>query len=122
MKSRAGAVANVLLIDLLGSVLWFPIWWYSTGLLRVVYGSIQALKFRVREYGLAIWVKNLFVPMYGQYDWSGRVISVLVRFVVLVFRLLSLVIETAVYVVAIFLWIVAPLAFAVLCVTSFFKL
>jgi hypothetical protein len=111
MTSRVGAVARVVLIDLFGSVVWFPVWWYTVGLKRVVLRSVQAIQFRVREYGLAIWIKNLFVPMYGQYDFVGRLISVLVRIAVLVGRFVALAIESLLYLLLLLLWVLAPVLF-----------
>ena len=66
-------------VDLFGSILRFPIWWYSKGLVL----TAAALKTSVTRYihtiALLVWIKNLFVPMYGLRDWQGRLISFLVR-------------------------------------------
>ena len=32
------------------------------------------------------WAKNIFVPMFGRYDWQSRIISVFMRFVNVVGR------------------------------------
>ncbi len=114
MHSRSGAVARLIVIDLLGSVAWFPVWWYSKGLLKVLNRARAALKYRVASYGFAIWVKNFFVPMYGQYDLTGRLVSVLMRFVVLVGRSIALVVEALVYGLGIALWVVTPVALVLL--------
>jgi len=37
-------------------------------------------------FGLGIWVKNLFVPMYGETSLTGRAISFGVRFVMIIVR------------------------------------
>ncbi len=29
--------------------------------------------------GVGVWIKNIFVPMYGSYDFAGRFISFFVR-------------------------------------------
>lgn len=33
----------------------------------------------VQNMGLDVWMKNLFVPMYGDDAWSGRIVSFCVR-------------------------------------------
>ncbi len=108
MQSRVGAVARLILIDLIGSVVWFPVWWYSSGLLRVLRWMKRTLRFRVKEYDFAIWIRNFFVPMYGQHDLTGRLVSVFMRFVVLVGRLIALGVEILLDAAGLLAWIAAP--------------
>src|SRR5438105_6032659 len=75
MKSRVGAVAHLLFVDLLGSIAWFPIWWYTKGLAAVSAKALAALRYRAQAYSFAIWIRNFFVPMYGQHDLTGRLVS-----------------------------------------------
>ena len=118
MAARAGAVSKLLFRDFVGSLFWFPIWWYTTGIKRVVTGSLRTLVFRWREYGLQIWLRNFFVPMYGQYDLTGRFVSILVRFAVLIARLVAIVAEALFYVVISIAWILAPVLFLVLAILN----
>jgi hypothetical protein len=37
-------------------------------------------------FALGVWMKNLFVPMYGDTEWSGRLISFGIRFVMIFVR------------------------------------
>jgi len=104
MHSRMGAVTKLLFGDLLGSVAWFPVWWYTQGLGLVIGKAIAALRYRARAYALNIWIRNLFVPMYGQRDLAGRAVSVFMRVVVLIGRSIALVVEAMVYVVGIIVW------------------
>lgn len=54
-------------------------------------------------FALGVWVRNLFIPMYGETEWSGRVISFFVRVAMIAVRGL-----------AVALWsVLALLAFAV---------
>jgi len=121
MNSRGGAVAQLVFVDLLGSVVWFPVWWYTTGLMRVVSRAKVGLIYRSRQYGLKIWVANFFVPMYGQYDLAGRLVSIFMRFVVLVGRSIALAVEAVVWGLAIVLWGVVPVLTLVLAVSSFIQ-
>jgi hypothetical protein len=108
MKSRVGAVAHLLFVDLAGSVIWFPVWWYTKGLQKVIDAAAAAVWYRVRAYSLAVWVKNFFSPMYGDYSFWGRVISFVMRIVVLIYRVIALVLEIAVYLIGIAIWVFLP--------------
>ncbi len=108
MSSRVGAITKLVGVDVIGSLIWFPVWWYTSGLFRIVMGAKKALSLRVREYDFAIWIKNFFNPMYGQYDITGRIVSVFMRLVVLIGRLIALAVEAVVYVLGVCVWIAAP--------------
>jgi hypothetical protein len=110
--------ARLVFFDLSGSVLWFPIWWYTTGLKKVVLVAWRTLVFRVQSYGLKVWIRNFFVPMYGQHDITGRLISVAMRLVVLIGRIVELTVEALVYLAGITAWIVAPPVLLGLAITS----
>lgn len=99
----------MILFDLVGSVAWFPIWWYSRGLFGLIGWMKRELQYRVRAYAFAVWIKNFFVPMYGQHDWVGRIISVFMRFFVILGRGIALGIETVLYGIGIILWALAPI-------------
>lgn len=114
MISRSQAVAKLLFIDLVGSVVWFPVWWYTIGLRKVVDAALRAIRYRVQSYALRIWIRNFFVPMYGQYDWTGRLVSILMRFMVLIGRCVALIVEALAYCVGVIAWGVAPLGFALM--------
>jgi len=121
VTSRPQAVAKLVFIDLVGSVVWFPVWWYTTGLEKVISSFVRAVRYRVQSYSLRIWIRNFFVPMYGQYDWTGRLISVFMRFVVLIFRVVELAVESAVYAVGIAAWGAAPAFFLVMGIVNLLK-
>ena len=73
--------------DVVLDALLFPAWWYTEGLL----GMLKFLGVEVRRgagaIGIGIWVKSLFKPMYGERSWQGRIISFLMRIVILVWKL-----------------------------------
>ncbi len=46
----------------------------------------KSLQSSIRFFGLDIWIKNLFVPMYGETTIAGRLISFGVRLFMIVFR------------------------------------
>ncbi|HEU0050958.1 MAG TPA: hypothetical protein VFQ60_02785 [Patescibacteria group bacterium] len=117
MSSKAGSVIRFFLLDLLGSVLHFPFWWYTDGFQIVLQWIKRSLIFRWKSFSLTIWIKNLFVPMYGQYDLVGRLVSIFMRIVVLIGRLIFLFVEALLYTVLALLWLLAlPLLIALLAI------
>ena len=70
-------------------ILMFPWWWYTRGVRGVLRWAGRTLRGWEHMVGLRFWVRHLFVPMFGQADWQGRLISVIMRMVVLMGRLLQ---------------------------------
>ena len=106
MMKKYDLVAKLIFIDLIGSVVEFPLWWYSTGLLLVVDNFKQILNYRYKQYAFGVWIKNFFVPMYGQFDLTGRLISVFMRIVIIGGRFVALILEGVVYFLMLILWLV----------------
>lgn len=63
-------------------------WWYSHGLVGVLQWMRGNMKQAERDIGLFVWIKALFVPMYGQWDWRGRAISFCFRVLVIIWKAL----------------------------------
>lgn len=72
--------------------IYFPIWWYSAGLLDLAKRLGRFLKQQEESLAFSIWLKNIFVPMYGQSDFAGRVISFVIRLVQVIYRGVALLI------------------------------
>lgn len=109
MSSRVYAVVSFIVSDFVGSVLRFPLWWYTDGLLSLVRWLVQLWQYRRRGYALGLWLRNFFVPMYGAYDWAGRLISVGMRTVVILARLFALFVEGVVFALLVFAWCFVPI-------------
>jgi hypothetical protein len=90
MDSVFAQVGHALLLAVLDAIT-FPWWWYTRGLKRVLGWGGRTLKGWERAVGLRLWLKNLFVPMFGQTDWQGRIISFFMRLAVLFGRTLQVV-------------------------------
>jgi hypothetical protein len=95
--------------DLLGSLLWFPVWWYTSGVLRVVRLIIRQVKGLVAALNLKILFQFLLKPMFGQADFAGRVISFFVRIFHFFFLFLYTIIVTVLYSALLVLWLALPL-------------
>jgi hypothetical protein len=109
------------LVDLAGSVAWFPVWWYTKGFWKVLLAARNEIQYLIRSYDFKLWLKNFFVPMYGQYDLMGRLVSVFMRFVVLVGRGIALCTISLIYLLGIMVWLVAPVMFLLLFLSSIAK-
>lgn len=97
MPSRVGALSTFLLSDLIGSVIRFPLWWYAEGLVGVARWIGRSLAYRWRAYAITLWIRHFFVPMYGAHDWASRLISIVMRGVVIMARLVAFFVESLIY-------------------------
>ena len=87
---------------------YFPLWWYTGGLKYAAGKFLERLKIGNGLLAPGIWMRNILVPMFGQYDWQGRIISFLMRLVQIIFRLAALLIWSAVCFALLFLWLAWP--------------
>jgi len=53
-------------------------------------------------------MKNFLVPMYGQFYFAGRVVSVFMRFIVLIGRGIAFIAEAFGYLVIVGIWLLLP--------------
>jgi len=59
----------------------FPRWWYTRGLLLTTNRLQQLWKYSLHATSISVWMRNFFVPMYGDTSLAGRFISFFLRFV-----------------------------------------
>lgn len=95
--------------DLVGDFLYWPVWWYSKGLLNTVLFSYRSIRSQQEALGVSIWIKNLLTPMYGQTDWEGRLISFFIRLVQIIVRGILLIVWSVLAVIPIVIWVLLPL-------------
>jgi hypothetical protein len=102
-------------------IIYAPVWWYSAGLAWFVGRVGASIKETSISAGLGIWVKNLFVPMYGQYDVWGRIMSFFVRFTNIIVRSLWVGLWVALCFVAICVWVALPPALFFIFISSLIR-
>lgn len=90
--------------DGLKELLLLPFWWYTSGLKMVLLWFVKSLQSSVRSFGLDVWIKNLFVPMYGETSFSGRMISFFIRLVMIFLRGIGVVFIFAFLLLVVFLY------------------
>lgn len=120
MQTRALRLPFQLLAEELISVPAWLIWWYGEGFVGVAKYLVRTISFRASSYALAIWMRDLFVPMYGQVDWTGRLVSLLMRIVVISYRSIALFVEAIMNVMLALLWLTIPVLGACLIGLPFF--
>jgi len=108
MRTSSAYSANIF-GDILKDVLFFPLWWYSVGLLRMTIKLKNFIADREKTLALFVWIKNIFIPMYGQRDWQGILISLFIRFIQIIFRSIIMIFWLIVALALFWLWIIAPI-------------
>jgi hypothetical protein len=94
--------------ELVLDVLYFPVWWYSRGLFNLAVGLKNFLVNKQKALALLVWLKNIFRPMYAQYDWQGMLISFFMRLVQIIFRSLIMLFWLILSFAVVIFWILFP--------------
>jgi hypothetical protein len=94
--------------ELTGDIFYFSLWWYTRGLAKLFFGLKNFLADKQRALALLVWLKNIFKPMYAQYDWQGILVSFLVRSAQIIFRSIIMLFWLALTLLALALWLLLP--------------
>ncbi len=95
-----------LALEFLLDIVRFPVWWYAGGLKLVAlwcWRSYEATRWSV---SLGKFMRHFFAPMYGDYTFSGRAVSLLMRTVLVVWKTIRLAITALWYAVLLVAWVV----------------
>ena len=95
--------------EILIDIVYWPIWWYTKGAQKAFKRMLQTIVQGNQELGVTVWVKNLFKPMFGQYDWQGRLISFFMRLIQIIIRFIILLFWIIFSVIVFFIWLILPL-------------
>jgi len=101
--------AGKIVVDLLRDIVYFPVWWYSRGWLRVFIKLKDFIINKEKSLALWVWLKNIYKPMYGQYDWVGILISFLVRIVQIIVRSIFMLGWLVIALALMLVWIILPI-------------
>lgn len=99
---------RILLVDIILDILYFPLWWYSKGLVLAVRWMMREVHDAENFMGLGIWIKNIFRPMFGQYDFGSRIISFFMRFFQIILRSVILLCFTVFYFALFVVYLILP--------------
>ena len=109
MKGSSVSVEKYLFGELIGDVIYAPVWWYSRGFLKLLGGLKGRLVFFERSLGLRLWITTLGKPMYGQYDIAGKLISFFMRLAVLFWKIIIFLFYCLFLLLVILAWLVVPI-------------
>jgi len=113
---------NFVLVDLIGNFLYWPLWWYSKGLAKAGLFCFRSFQEESERLAINVWLKNIFTPMFGQYDWEGRIISFFIRLLQIIFRSILLLLWLMFLIVLLLLWVLLPIYISYQVVDNFFWL
>ncbi len=108
-KNAAKAATKYIIVEVVLDIVYFPVWWYTKGLAKLARFCFESVERMAGNLSLGIWMKNMFTPMFGQYDWQGRLISFMMRTVMLVYKFIVFIIWLAIILILFVGWVAAPL-------------
>jgi len=94
---------------MISDIFYFPLWWYAGGFFQLLKYLGANLKEKEKSLALFVWIKNIFVPMYGQRDIVGAMVSLVMRIFQIIFRGILLLFWLFFSIVVAGLWLVIPL-------------
>lgn len=100
--------SSKIILEFIGDILYFPIWWFTGGLIMIVKKNFDFLASQQKNLGLFIWIRNIFKPMYGQRDFQGRLISFFMRLFQIALKTISMIFLLIFSLIFILLWIIFP--------------
>lgn len=101
-------IIKFFLFDVLFDALTTPVWWYTEGLGNVLRFFARNAAYGANVIGIGIWTRALFKPMYGERSWQGRIVSFVMRLIVLVWDVGIYVILLAFLLIFVIAWILMP--------------
>lgn len=108
-----------LTLEFIFDFLYAPVWWYTIGLKRAGRFAARLVAAGNMQFAPGLWLLNIFVPMFGQYDWQGRLVSFFVRLFNFIIRSILLIIWVIFSLIALLLWIFIPIFVVYTLVYSF---
>lgn len=100
------------MVEAILDIFYFPVWWYTKGLAHAAKWCFGLLKRGNDALAPGLWLANIFVPMFGQFDWQGRIISFIMRFVQIIARTIALIFWLAVCLLLFSIWLLLPVVVA----------
>jgi hypothetical protein len=101
-------------------ILYYPLWWYTGGAQRMILFCWRQIKEGNLNFSPGLWLENIFVPMFGQYDWQGRIVSFFMRLVNVIFRFFALLVWVIVVIGIFFVYLLLPVVIVYLIFAPYF--
>lgn len=111
-----------LFLEAILDLLYFPLWWYSAGIKHAGRRCWHLFKNGNDNLAPGLWLRNIFVPMFGQYDFQGRLVSIFMRLANVIGRGIALFFWLIVCVGLFLFWLAFPILMTLGFVFSVVKL
>ena len=98
--------------DVVGGLVYAPVFWYTRGLSDAAQYCLRLIVRRWYALGVGVWIANLFVPMFGQHDMAGVLISFFMRLVQIFARGLVMILWTLLVIILFIAYLVVPVLVA----------
>jgi hypothetical protein len=95
--------------DVLGNIVYAPVFWYSRGLTDAARYCWNQVVRQWKSLGVGVWIVNIFVPMYGQRDIAGVLISIFMRLIQIIVRAGAFLLYFALMVALFIAYLVGPI-------------
>jgi len=109
VTNNAALYSAKILAEIGRDIIFFPLWWYSVGLVMIGKKLLFFLSDRQKSLGLLVWIKNIHRPMYQQYDWQGMLISFFMRLVMIIMKSIAMLFWTLIALALFLAWIILPI-------------
>jgi len=97
-----------LLLEFVLDIIYFPVWWYTKGAIHALGWCFNLFRQGNASLAPGLWLANLFVPMFGQFDIQGRIVSFLMRLVQVLARTIALTFWLGLCLVLFLFWLALP--------------
>ncbi len=97
-----------LFLEAVLDIIYFPVWWYTKGAAHALRWCFNLLRHGNESLAPGLWLANLFVPMFGQFDLQGRIVSFLMRLVQIFARTIALLVWLSLCLVLFLCWLALP--------------
>jgi len=99
---------KLIVVDIILDFFYWPIWWYTVGLKNALLFCGRQIRQTWRALALGIWLRNMLTPMYGDRSILGRAISLMMRIVVLAWKMTWMILWLMIILMLLALWVGAP--------------
>ena len=94
--------------DVVGKILNAPVFWYTRGAYDAGRYCWYLIVRRWKALALGVWIVNIFVPMYGQRDIAGSLISFFMRVIQIIARGIVMILWTVFVIIIFVAYLAAP--------------
>lgn len=106
--TRSATIVGKFFLSLCFEIVTAPLWWYTGGVVWIISRVGASIRDAAAQAALGLWIKNVFVPMYGQHDTWGRIVSFIIRVANIIARGVWVALWAVVCVTAFGAWVAAP--------------